>query len=134
MSHDYMEIEQLVNHLILNNRALNQCIREEQRCYSANDDLGIEQVYSHKVKLNDDLKHLLRRLNSHLVDTVNYGDFLVKLSFYAGTLDARNQANLLNLIQCLREEYKIRLQLLQFNQRGANSKIKMDRLKDFECI
>ena len=129
MNQDYLEIEALVNDLIMNNRALNQFVQDEQRYHSANDFLEIAQNSSIKVKLHENMKRTLSRLESYLENTISYGDLLVKLSFYAGTLDARNQSNLLNLIQSLREEYKIGVKHLQFNRRVADTN--MNQLEEF---
>lgn len=130
MIQDCFEIEKLVNHLIVNNRALNQCRQDEQRYYSANDNLAIMQANTRKVELNANLKQILDRLDTYLINIIPYGDLLVKLSYYAGTLDARNQSSLLNLIQSLREEYKLGLQLMQLDRRPTNTNV--NRLKDYE--
>lgn len=121
MNHDYLNIEALVNDLIRDNRALNQCVQDEQRYHSANEYLALAQSNISKARINANLRQTLARLDSYLANVISYGDLLVKLSFYAGTLDSRNQSNLLNLIQQLREEYKIGVQLMQFNRRLVNS-------------
>lgn len=120
MNQDYLEVESLVIDFIMDHQALNQCIQDEQRFISANDFHSLEQSYFKKNQIHKTINQTIHKLQSRLNPLVSYGDLFVKLSYYAGTLDSRNQATLLNLIQRLRETYKAGLQLEQSHRSISN--------------
>lgn len=123
MSPDFPVIEQLVIDFLEQSRALNQWMRDDQRSFSANDMASLEESDLKKLDIQVSLRQTIEQLEQNPAITITYGDLFVKLSYYAGTVDAPHQSKLLNLIQAMREEYTAGLRLTLVNRKVVNENL-----------
>ncbi len=123
MKEAFSDIKRLVIEFILQNKALNQCMFDDQSHFSNNDFTSLEQSDLNKAAIQATLSDVMSQLDNHPAITINYGDLFVKLSYYAGTLSSVDQTTLLDLIQNMREEYTTGLRLVLINRQVVNANL-----------
>lgn len=123
MNDDFVVIDCLVSEFVLQNKALNQCMLDDQHYFSNNDLLSLEQSDLKKTEIQAALIGLMHQFDNHPAFKVTYGDLFVKLSYYAGTLSEPKQTILLEHIQQMREEYTTGLRLVLMNRQIVNTNL-----------
>lgn len=123
MKDDAAAIDGLVSEFVAKNKALNQCMLDDQRHFSNNDMVSLEKSDAIKAEIQTALSGLMSQLDNHPALTVTYGDLFVKLSYYAGTLREPQQSTLLEHIQEMREAYTTGLRLVLMNRQIVNTNL-----------
>lgn len=110
------DIELLLNTFLLNLQALNQCMRDDQRYFSKNDFLALEQSDLEKARINADLVKTIEAIAEHFSNTNSAGDLFSMIGQYASSFDANRKSKWGCLNQQIQDEYQAGVQLMHLNR------------------
>ena len=123
MTDTWMNVESLIKQFLLNLQALNKCMKDDQRYFSTNDLLALEQSDLEKGRINTILVETMNRLDSSLLNIGATGDLFTALSNFASTLDISRQSIVRDLNQKIQEEYQTGVQLMQLNRHVVDANL-----------